>query len=118
MQGVQSAGIWKVVDTGVVRLDFYDNAEIDGDSITVMLFLTALLQNLHKWLMGRLVTKTYHGIFLFSGCDTDLVTFFSILHDHQGGVGRNPSQVFSNHYEYMFRCVLVHFERISDGACR
>ena len=25
------------VDTGVVRLDFYDNAEIDGDSITVML---------------------------------------------------------------------------------
>jgi hypothetical protein len=25
------------VDTGIIKLDFYDNAEIDGDSITVML---------------------------------------------------------------------------------
>ena len=25
------------VDTGIVRLDFYDNAEIDGDSISVTL---------------------------------------------------------------------------------
>jgi hypothetical protein len=26
-----------IVDTGTIRLDFYDNAEVDGDSITVLL---------------------------------------------------------------------------------
>ncbi len=33
------------VDTGIIRLDFYDNAEIDGDSITVMLNNRVLVAN-------------------------------------------------------------------------
>ncbi len=33
------------VDTGIIRLDFYDNAEIDGDSITVMLDNRVLVSN-------------------------------------------------------------------------
>lgn len=33
------------VDTGTIKLDFYDNAEIDGDSITVMLDNRVLVSN-------------------------------------------------------------------------
>ncbi|MES2880511.1 MAG: hypothetical protein V4676_00075, partial [Bacteroidota bacterium] len=33
------------VDTGMVRLDFYDNAEIDGDSVTVTLDKRVLVSN-------------------------------------------------------------------------
>ena len=33
------------VDTGMIRLDFYDNAEIDGDSITVTLDKKVLVSN-------------------------------------------------------------------------
>jgi hypothetical protein len=33
------------VDTGLIRLDFYDNAEIDGDSITVTLDNRPLLSH-------------------------------------------------------------------------
>ncbi|HSU28231.1 MAG TPA: hypothetical protein VLJ68_07610, partial [Chitinophagaceae bacterium] len=33
------------VDTGTIRLDFYDNAEVDGDSITVMVNKRAVLSH-------------------------------------------------------------------------
>jgi hypothetical protein len=33
------------VDTGVIKLDFYDNAEIDGDSITVLVNKQVVLSN-------------------------------------------------------------------------
>jgi hypothetical protein len=33
------------VDTGIIRLDFYDNAEIDGDSITVLVNRMPVLSN-------------------------------------------------------------------------
>ena len=34
-----------VVDTGIIRLDFYDNAEIDGDSITVLVDKNVVVSN-------------------------------------------------------------------------
>ena len=42
------------VDTGQIRLDFYDNAEIDGDSITVLVNKRVVLFN--QLLTGKAVT--------------------------------------------------------------
>jgi hypothetical protein len=42
------------VDTGTIRLDFYDNAEIDGDSISVMVNNKLMLT--HQLLSGKPVT--------------------------------------------------------------
>lgn len=42
------------VDTGIVRLDFYDNAEIDGDSITVLVDKQVVLT--HQRLAGKPIT--------------------------------------------------------------
>ena len=40
-----------IVDTGTLRLDFYDNAEVDGDSITVLVNKNVVVSN------QRLATK-------------------------------------------------------------
>ena len=42
------------VDTGTIRLDFYDNAEIDGDSITVMVNKQVVLS--HQLLGAKPIT--------------------------------------------------------------
>lgn len=42
------------VDTGLIRLDFYDNAEVDGDSITVLVNKKVVLT--HQKLTGQPVT--------------------------------------------------------------
>jgi hypothetical protein len=43
-----------IVDTGRIRLDFYDNAEVDGDSITVLVNKTVVLA--HQRLSTRPIT--------------------------------------------------------------
>lgn len=43
-----------VVDTGTLRLDFYDNAEIDGDSITVLVNKNVVLS--HQRLSAKPIT--------------------------------------------------------------
>ena len=56
------------VDTGTIRLDFYDNAQIDGDSITVMVDKQTVLT--HQLLSAKPVTtyvkidlnNTFHEI--------------------------------------------------------
>ena len=56
------------VDTGTIRLDFYDNAQIDGDSITVLVDKQVVLT--HQRLSGKPVTayvridlnNTFHEI--------------------------------------------------------
>jgi hypothetical protein len=56
------------VDTGIVRLDFYDNAQVDGDSITVLVDKQVVLT--HQRLSGKPVTtyvkvdlnNTFHEI--------------------------------------------------------
>lgn len=42
------------VDTGQIRLDFYDNGEVDGDSITVLVNKNVILS--HQKLTGKPVT--------------------------------------------------------------
>jgi len=56
------------VDTGTIRLDFYDNAQVDGDSITVLVDKQVVLT--HQRLSGKPVTtyvridlnNTFHEI--------------------------------------------------------
>lgn len=56
------------VDTGTIRLDFYDNAEVDGDSITVVVNKKVILSN--QRLTGKPITtflridmhNTFHEI--------------------------------------------------------
>ena len=56
------------VDTGTIRLDFYDNAQIDGDSITVLVDKQVVLT--HQRLTAKAVTtyvkidlnNTFHEI--------------------------------------------------------
>ncbi|MBD0276474.1 MAG: hypothetical protein M3342_21240 [Bacteroidota bacterium] len=43
-----------MVDTGTIRLDFYDNAEIDGDSITVLVNKKVVLS--HQLLTAKPIT--------------------------------------------------------------
>ena len=43
-----------VVDTGTLRLDFYDNAEIDGDSITVLVNKKVIIS--HQKLSSKPIT--------------------------------------------------------------
>jgi hypothetical protein len=42
------------VDTGTIRLDFYDNAQVDGDSITVLVDKQVILT--HQRLSGKPIT--------------------------------------------------------------
>ena len=56
------------VDTGTIRLDFYDNAQVDGDSITVLVDKQVVLT--HQRLSGKPITtyvkidlnNTFHEI--------------------------------------------------------
>ncbi len=56
------------VDTGTIRLDFYDNAQVDGDSITVLVDKQVVLT--HQRLSGKALTtfvkidlnNTFHEI--------------------------------------------------------
>lgn len=46
------------VDTGTIRLDFYDNGEIDGDSITVLVNKRVILT--HQRLSAKPITSYVH----------------------------------------------------------
>lgn len=46
------------VDTGTIRLDFYDNGEIDGDSITVLVNKQVILS--HQRLTAKPITSFLH----------------------------------------------------------
>lgn len=59
-----------VIDTGAIRLDFYDNAEIDNDTITVLLNNKLLLYK--KMLTDKPLTVYVNA---FSGTDYELVMY-------------------------------------------
>ncbi len=59
-----------VIDTGIIRLDFYDNAEIDNDTITVLLNNKLLLYK--KMLTDKPLTVYINA---FSGTDYELVMY-------------------------------------------
>jgi hypothetical protein len=59
-----------LIDTGAIKLDFYDNAEIDNDTITVLLNNKLLLYK--KMLTDRPLTVYINA---FSGTDYELVMY-------------------------------------------
>jgi hypothetical protein len=67
------------VDTGTIRLDFYDNAEIDGDSISVIVNKKMILT--HQLLSGKPIT-TYIKI--------DLKNTFQEVEMFAENLGRIP----------------------------
>lgn len=72
-----------VVDTGTIRLDFYDNATIDGDSITVMVNKDVVVS--HQLLSAKPVT-TYVTVDLSN-------TFFEIemVAENEGSIPPNTA---------------------------
>jgi hypothetical protein len=71
------------VDTGTIRLDFYDNATIDGDSITVLVNKNVVVS--HQMLSARPIT-TYVTVDLTN-------TFFEVemVADNLGTIPPNTA---------------------------
>lgn len=63
-----------------------------------------------------LIDKSHHRIFLFVGCEVELVSFISGIHDHQGCIRWNGAQVFTHHNQFLFLSLQVYFDRNGNGS--